>query len=91
MTPLSVISLVPVFVQRSGYFPPVCSSFMRNDQVSGNFGGSPPKVSAPLLLTNDGTLPLKAGRSLAVVGPHATTRAGLLADYAGDSWCYTEK
>ena len=44
-----------------------------------------------VLLTNDGTLPLKAGRSLAVVGPHATTRAGLLADYAGDSWCYTEK
>ena len=29
---------------------------MRNDQVSGNFGGSPPKVSAPLLLTNDGII-----------------------------------
>ena len=31
------------------------------------------------------------GRSLAVVGPHAITRAGLLSGYAGDSWCYTDK
>lgn len=46
-----------------------------------------------VLLKNTGRLlPLQPGKqSVAVVGPHATTRAGLLADYAGDSWCYTEK
>jgi hypothetical protein len=38
-----------------------------------------------------GALPLKPGGKLAVLGPHASTRAGLLAGYAGDSWCYTEK
>ena len=26
---------------------------------------------------------------MAVLGPHASTRAGLLSDYAGDSWCWT--
>lgn len=45
-----------------------------------------------VLLSNpSGALPLKSGGSLAVVGPHAVTRAGLLAGYAGDSWCYTKK
>ena len=45
-----------------------------------------------MLLSNpSGALPLKPGGTLAVLGPHATTRAGLLAGYAGDSWCYTEK
>lgn len=45
-----------------------------------------------VLLSNPaGALPLKPGGSLAVVGPHSVTRAGLLAGYAGDSWCYTEK
>jgi beta-glucosidase-like glycosyl hydrolase len=41
-----------------------------------------------LLRNQKGTLPLKAGANIAVLGPHASTRAGLLSDYAGDSWCW---
>jgi beta-glucosidase-like glycosyl hydrolase len=41
-----------------------------------------------LLRNQNHTLPLKAGTHIAVVGPHAVTRAGLLSDYAGDSWCW---
>jgi hypothetical protein len=41
-----------------------------------------------LLRNQKDTLPLKAGANIAVLGPHATTRAGLLSDYAGDSWCW---
>jgi beta-D-xylosidase 4 len=43
-----------------------------------------------VLLRNErGALPLQAGTHIAVLGPHASTRAGLLSDYAGDSWCWT--
>eukprot|EP00760_Papus_ankaliazontas_P030451 PhM_4_TR4835/c0_g1_i1/m.71676/K15920/XYL4; beta-D-xylosidase 4 len=40
-----------------------------------------------VLLKNDGVLPLKKGRKIAVVGPHAITQKGLLEDYAGDAVC----
>lgn len=44
-----------------------------------------------LLRNQERTLPLKAGTNMAVLGPHAITRAGLLSDYAGDSWCWAPK
>jgi len=37
-----------------------------------------------VLLKNDGTLPLKVGLRLAVLGPQGVTVAGLLPDYAGN-------
>ena len=42
-----------------------------------------------LLRNENSALPLTAGTHVAVLGPHAVTRAGLLSDYAGDSWCWT--
>jgi beta-glucosidase-like glycosyl hydrolase len=44
-----------------------------------------------LLRNQEDTLPLKAGANIAVLGPHATTRAGLLSSYSGNSWCWTAK
>eukprot|EP00727_Mastigamoeba_balamuthi_P010649 m51a1_g6206 hypothetical protein (850) ;mRNA; f:140331-144109 len=42
-----------------------------------------------VLLKNSGpVLPLARGSRVAVVGPHAVSRAGLLEDYAGDQQCY---
>eukprot|EP01062_Namystynia_karyoxenos_P064169 TRINITY_DN5706_c0_g1_i1.p1 TRINITY_DN5706_c0_g1~~TRINITY_DN5706_c0_g1_i1.p1 ORF type:complete len:758 (+),score=216.76 TRINITY_DN5706_c0_g1_i1:105-2378(+) len=45
---------------------------------------------AMVLLKNDGVLPLRAGASVAVVGPQGVTRSGLLSDYYGDDVCMTE-
>merc|ERR1711971_524343 len=40
-----------------------------------------------VLLENNGILPLKPGRKIAVVGPQANGRGSLLSDYAGDQQC----
>eukprot|EP01046_Picozoa_sp_COSAG06_P013658 COSAG06_NODE_831_length_12041_cov_5.766789_2_plen_773_part_00 len=40
-----------------------------------------------LLANRRNTLPLIAGKSLAVVGAHATTQLGLLPNYAAQQWC----
>jgi beta-glucosidase-like glycosyl hydrolase len=41
-----------------------------------------------LLKNQNKALPFKQGIKLAVVGPHAVSRKGLLEDYAGDQQCY---
>lgn len=47
-------------------------------------------LQALVLLKNaNGTLPLKAGGKVAVLGPQGVTRKGLLSDYYGDDVCYT--
>jgi len=43
-----------------------------------------------VLLKNDGVLPLMKGKRIAVLGPQAVARYGLLSDYYGDIVCYSE-
>lgn len=45
-------------------------------------------LQSMVLLRNDGALPLSQGIRLAVVGPQALSRAGLLDDYASDQVCF---
>ena len=48
------------------------------------------RQSLVLLKNERGTLPLRAGGRVAVIGPHADYPRGLFTDYYGDQVCYSE-